>query len=225
MENFTKMQLYVVQPNETIKSISNKFKLDEGELIRLNPILKYSHIHRGQPLNIPIIESRDIPPKITACVDNQCLLTYMYHVFAIKESILAKMFTPDYLPAIMDSLKKSVDSIIECIDKHIPLANRYNIRAIVVELEDELLTFVDLVTTNDKSGIIKFNNHINDLMDNIEELGKDVVEISNVNLLEIFKKWQLFILKMIAKKHEEAEIIFIDIVDKYITFAKKVLLK
>ena len=62
-------------------------------------------------------------------------------------------------------------------------------------------------------------------MDNIEELGKDVVESSNVNLLEIFKKWQLFILKMIAKKYEEAETIFIDIVDKYITFAKKVLLK
>ena len=38
MENFTKMQLYVVQPNETINSISNKFKIDEGELIRLNPI-------------------------------------------------------------------------------------------------------------------------------------------------------------------------------------------
>ena len=94
-----------------------------------------------------------------------------------------------------------------------------------MELEDELLTFVDLVTTNDKSGITNFNSHINDLMDNIEELGKDVIESSNVNLLEIFKKWQLFILKMIAKKYEEAETIFIDIVDKYITFAKKVLLK
>ena len=67
MENFTKMRLYVVQPNETIKSISNKFKIDEGELIRLNPILRYSHIHSGQPLNIPIIESRDIQIGRASC--------------------------------------------------------------------------------------------------------------------------------------------------------------
>ena len=46
------VSLYVVQENDTIESICEKFKIDKETLFRYNPLLKTKLLHQGMPLTI-----------------------------------------------------------------------------------------------------------------------------------------------------------------------------
>ena len=220
----SKVTLYVVQNNETVDSIAKKFNINSQDIIRLNPILKYSTLHAGQPINI-LVPDIQIPTNSEQKRQNlDCPQIFATHVGLIKQLIISEIFVPNYSITTNTSLKESNDAIILCIEQTHQTANIYNYKILIEEMQNELLTFISIVKSKYSSALLKFNKHVDNLIANFAQLGILPFKGETDSALEMkttMKMWQMFVLKLIANKFDDAEKIYKDLEKQYIEIAKK----
>lgn len=221
MKNTTKIQLYIVQPNDSVATIINKFKIDEFELRRLNPVLKYSMPHAGQPLNIPVQE-RDSNEETEP--NESCLLTFYKYFVIQKQVIVTYIYIPEYSKVLQDELTNITKDVVKCVEENLEISSQYNLDTILLELENEMLTFVDVIRTKDPKELKKYNDHLNDLLNNFIQLSlTGNKKIDETNIYDIVKKWQMFTLKILAKKYREAEDIFNQLEELHVGVGKSII--
>lgn len=214
----SKIQLYVVQPNETTSDIARKFNTNEDEIKRLNPTLRYSRPHAGQPLNIAI-EERD--SNANPSVYDSCILVFHEYLFIQKQTILAHIYLPEYESALLKTFNKLTEQVVDCINKHIKISNDYDMKQILQEFEYELVNFADVIRTKDQKAIKKYNQHMDDLINNFIQLSiVNTTKPRETILHDITKKWQMYTLKLLAKKYDEAEQIYNEIQKIYVNLAE-----
>lgn len=214
----SKIQLYVVQPNETTSDIARKFNTNEDEIKRLNPTLRYSRPHAGQPLNIAI-EERD--SNANPSVYDSCVLVFHEYLSLQKQTIFAHIYLPEYESALLNTLNKLTDQVVDCLNKHIKITNDYNMKLILQEFESELVNFADVIRTKDPNAIKQYNKHMDDLINNFIQLSIINTDKPKETILhDITKKWQMYILKLLAKKYDEAEKIYNEIQTIYVNLAE-----
>ncbi len=209
MNKESKIKLYVVQPNENINSICSKTQMSKEDLLRLNPILKVSSPHAGQPLNILIYE-RDSNEED---FELECPALFIKHVYLLKQLILSKIYVKDYLYASNKPLHDNNAYLVKCVEFHIDLPNNYNFIQIMEEFQNNILDFIDIVDRKDQNALNSYKSTTKDLMNSYDQLEIKNVDSKAINT--IMKNWQLYIIKLMGNKPEEAENIFSNIEKQY----------
>lgn len=213
-EKINKIKLYVVQPDETIDSICKKMNVSKEDLLRLNPILKVSRLHAGQPLNI-ISYMRDSNEEN---FELDCPAIFIKHAYLMKQLVFFKIYALDYVYAANKPLHDNNELLVKCIESHTSLPNAYNFIQIIEEFQNNILDFIDVVNKKDQNALAQYKNTTKNLMSIFDQLQTGKADTQNIN--SILKNWQLYIIKMMSNKNSEAEDIFNQIEKQYIAITK-----
>ncbi|MCH5171526.1 MAG: LysM peptidoglycan-binding domain-containing protein [Erysipelotrichales bacterium] len=213
-EKINKLKLYVVQPNETIDTICQKMNVSKEYILRLNPILKVSILHAGQPLNIPL-NTRDSNEE---SFELDCPTLFIKHAYLIKQLLLSKIYIPNYVYSANKPLHDSNSQLIKCIEYHMSLPNAYNFTQIIEEFQNNILDFIDVVNKKDQNTLAYHKNTTKDLMNSYSQLQMGKANTQNID--SIMKNWQLYIIKMMSNQTDEAENIFNQIEKQYVEISK-----
>lgn len=94
-----KIKLYIAKEGDNISIIADRFSTTEDEILRYNPSLKFKRIYKGQPLNVPLVETEEIKHEsltlrkkeepVEEVKDNGSLVKYNY---ALRDALMMKAF-------------------------------------------------------------------------------------------------------------------------------------
>lgn len=94
-----KIKLYIAKEGDNISIIAERFSTTEDEILRYNPSLKFKRIYKGQPLNVPLVETEEIKHEslilrkkeepVEEVKDNGSLVKYNY---ALRDALMMKAF-------------------------------------------------------------------------------------------------------------------------------------
>ena len=213
-EKISKIKLYVVQPNETIDSICAKMNVTKIDLLRLNPILKVTRPHAGQPLNI-ISNMRDSNEE---SFELDCPVVFVKHAYLMKQLVFSKIHVPNYVYATNKPLHDNNSSIVKCIEFHMSLPNNYNFVQIIEEFQNNILDFIDIVNQKDQNALGNYKNTTKNLMSSFDQLQTGKADTQKIK--DIMKNWQLYIIKLMSNQVDEAEEIFEQIEKQYVGISK-----
>lgn len=209
--NNSEVILYIVKPSETLDSIANKMNMSVEEIYQLNPLIRHSTLHAGQPLNLL---ARGQKTRSENGTNESCRLAMSLHVNAIKQLIISEIFVPNYIIPHIQTLRESNTSLIKCYENNLGQESDYNIKTLLEELQNNLISFISLVQKKDTKLYEKYNNQTNELISNFCQLQLAKNEHEDL-IKDINKDWQMFIIKVLANKADEAEKTYKQIQNKY----------
>lgn len=208
------LKLHITQVEETLFSIATKYKVTQDELLSLNPSLRNSKIiFPGSPINVPhvIEEERHAIEEENFFAYNLIDIIYM-----IKETLLAKIQETDYLKILKDETNNFIKLILEqskTLKKEKLLEKAYTF---FENIFLSLIEFVDILKSKSEENIKNFQIELNELFKNIEQETKEIQSLKSISYFvkNIYKFWQLYILKLLTKNFKDAQEIFYQILQK-----------
>lgn len=138
-------QIYQVGYNETLKSISNKLGISEGELKRLNGLGDNSYIKEGSYIIIPSTKSSNYTTYMVKPNDNLYQIARLNNIDLDSLLTLNGLNKSDYIypnqeiliPTSKMYITKENDSIKDLINMNIPLDKMRELKVI----SDQIITY------------------------------------------------------------------------------------
>ncbi len=216
----TSLFLYIAVEGDTVASIAVKFRTTRDDILRHNPMLRFREPIAGQPLKISdnresinneISNKREMIPRPKTEFNLKNTLQKI--AFYTKEAIQSKAFFYENIAPIKNALDDLYLSILSTYYK-IKSPELLNIiRTKISNITDKLIDFVDVIREKSTDAIQKYKagikKIINELKVALKLYASKIDGTQAIELLErMLESWNLFTLKTVSKKFEEAEQIF-----------------
>ena len=212
------VSLYVVQENDTIESICEKFKIDKETLFRYNPLLKTKLLHQGKPLTIvtknEIIAERKVSKKVPNEGEfNKILRDIAYY---LKEGIASNAFYETNLEPVVNELETLYSSLADLFVKFSDPKKKEQLIAFLKDIEQQYFKIIPLLKKKDPELIKKYENNLeittNELVSFLEGVEESLVDKNLINVVHrIIDLFNLLALKFLTLKFSSAQRIFKEI--------------
>jgi LysM repeat protein len=208
IKNF--INLYIVQKNDTIASICDKFNITQSLFYQYNKILKYTPLVVGQPLHIiskqEIIQERE---------NDELIDIFISLPYLIKEGIISSLYCEEYSlineKTMIDQLNIIINEDAKIIKK-----KKEEIKVILEEIIHYNFKLIFSLKEKNKEEVQRLEELITSSINKLQilfqeqNLSNQIIELINHSNLIIHN----IILKFILKKYGEVNPLFEELIKK-----------
>lgn len=216
MKSKSIVNLYVVQKGDTIDSIINKFNMSKEVFYRYNPMTKYNPLVENQPLHIIQFYQEQI---IEMDLENEKIplaLTSIAHLY--KEGFASLIYFPENFEIVRRNLLYQNTILIEEFTD-VSEENKAKLITILEEVATKIFEVLPILKSQDKTKFKEFQNELNNLNNEfnnlIGTLNTNVnVELLKSTFLDISSLIITMGMKMLSKDFFEVDITFNELLKK-----------
>lgn len=213
--NNSEIKLYIVNKDDSIENICERFNSTKEDLFRMNPLIKNKSLYQGQPLNV--LCNTKIPEiRAKNSLFNQEYLIQL--CYSMKEMINSKSFYPNAFEILY---KNSIPLYVLIFQENriVTIESLNEFTNLFKKLHEHLLQSIDILkkkaTDELKSHQEKIKEIKNSITSTIKKWKLDSSEQIENFVKNISEKWQLYMIQILTLKFKDSEDLFKDILNNY----------
>lgn len=213
--NNGEIKLYIVNKDDSIENICERFNSTKEDLFRMNPLIKNKSLYQGQPLNV-LCNTKMPEIRVQNSLFNQEYLIQL--CYSMKEMINSKSFYPNAFEILY---KNSVPLYVLIFQENriVTIESLNEFTNLFKKLHEHLLQSIDILkkkaTDELKSHQEKIKEIKNSITSTIKKWKLDSSEQIENFVKNISEKWQLYMIQILTLKFKDSEDLFKDILNNY----------
>lgn len=213
--NNGEIKLYIVNKDDSIENICERFNSTKEDLFRMNPLIKNKSLYQGQPLNV-LCNTKMPEIRVQNSLFNQEYLIQL--CYSMKEMINSKSFYPNAFEILY---KNSVPLYVLIFQENriVTIESLNEFTNLFKKLHEHLLQSIDILkkkaTDELKSHQEKIKEIKNSITSTIKKWKLNSSEQIENFVKNISEKWQLYMIQILTLKFKDSEDLFKDILNNY----------